>query len=481
MNTKLLLLQRGVCAITRPPPGVGVKRRLRSLRAQRRPPAPTPALSATPGCRQHHPAPTSNAAHARAHVVDAASIAHLHVDDAAPSRAFIATTRRRCPRSQRRRRPHACVDDAALTPTLAFTPTMPPSPPRSRSPRRCRLADVYIDDAAPAPAIDDAAPLPLSAAHALLARVHVDDAAPLARFHSDDGALPPTRRAPRSAHPALGKGGVCATPPFLALVFRPPRARAPRPSPLLHARPRARHPACPLALVAPRSPSSPPRSRSSPSPLRSPRRARRPASAYALAVLTPRSPSSPRLYLHARPRYLVAFTSALALVTPRTPPRLRVCHPTSAFVTPPPPTASRCSPRSDSSPRPYLRAPYLVAFISALALVTPRTPSSSHRPAPSLLTLRPLRPRSRSSRPPPLCWRSSRSSPRARAPRSYLTPPPLRPRSRSLPPRGPFVVPPPRLPPGLGTRGVCVRSPTLRRRAHSGLPIYLRLFTQLLG
>ncbi|KAJ6523770.1 hypothetical protein B0H19DRAFT_1244143 [Mycena capillaripes] len=94
-------------------------------RCPRTPPTPTFTSTTVPPT----PAPTSTTPPFRAAQPplvgvrgdDAASLAHLHVEDAAPS--------------------------------LASTSTTPPSPPRLRSHRRRRLADVYVDDAAPAPAL----------------------------------------------------------------------------------------------------------------------------------------------------------------------------------------------------------------------------------------------------------------------------------------------------------------------------------------
>ncbi|KAJ7828576.1 hypothetical protein B0H14DRAFT_3466258 [Mycena olivaceomarginata] len=129
--------------------------------------------------------------------------------------------------------------------------------------------------------------------------------------------------------------------------------------------------------------------------------------------------SSPRLRARTCHPAPALVASALTLVTPALAPDASSLGPIPAFalVTPctPSPSAPRLGApnalahalvtlrsRSSSSPRllprphPRLCARH-PAFTSALVLVTPRTPSSSHRPAPALLTLPPLPLPSRSS------------------------------------------------------------------------------------
>ncbi|KAJ7858302.1 hypothetical protein B0H13DRAFT_2573605 [Mycena leptocephala] len=424
------------------------------------PTPPAPAFtSTTRRCRQRHPAAATSLP--RVDVDDGARcprsrrgrhprrrrrpLARFHSDDEAPLPTHAAHAPLACVRSEDAA-PSLASTSTTPPSSLAFTPTTPPpapalastrprrcpcplptprllaststtprSPPRLRSHRRRRLADVYVDDAAPSPAFTATTPRRCSRPRARRRRrVHVPlrsppspasmstsrrrphpaALAPLGRVHVDDGRLrlrarraspssrTPVLRTPGSGYPLLAgpsRALYAAFALFALLVVHPRSVHPgsvygpPPRSPSL-ARPCARHPA--LAGLPPRSPS--------------------------------RSPSSLRLYLRAR-------------------------------------------------------APYLVAFTSALALVTPRTPSSSHRPARALLTLPPLPPASRSS---------------ARLRLWLLAPPPLPPRSRSLPPRSVCHAASALAP--IATSGLCTPSTAVftGTRALTYLPTIL---TDLLG
>ncbi|KAJ7906234.1 hypothetical protein B0H13DRAFT_2021292 [Mycena leptocephala] len=320
----------------------------------------TPALSATPGCRQHHPALASDAAHARAHVRRRRRLADVYVDDAAASPALTSTTPPPRPRSRRRRRPLPTPRSPAFTATAsarspAFTSTTPPR--LGSQGRRRPLARFHSDDEAPlartlpAPRSVNSAFAPLRSRTRGCANVvrHVLRTALWVRAASAQ-RRPPSLSSLDHAAPALHAPSARVFPASRAhrpigvtTALPPPRSPL---SPHLHPRgtlpARARHRA--LALIGPpqRSPSrcSPHAPRSSnPRPRSRPRTAHTTTVASASALVAPSPPSSPRLCVRARPRAPPPI--ALALVAP---------SPMRSRSSPPRPHSS--PPRSPSAPSP---------------------------------------------------------------------------------------------------------------------------------